>query len=443
MSLRDRMTDLADSVPVNPLPAGFAQRVRRRHRTRRVCAAGAVVLALLIGGYALSPALPPAPATGKPARQDPGLPAQVQPPSRWTADHREDPIGPAVALAVAGEAVPGYPRWGIDPSQTVNSLLVSLTGHAYRLLPGEVFLVSPDGRAVTFADGLLHDLATGARIGTVDPPVAYSENGRFLVFTQLSGMAYVRPLDTPDAAGQWRVATASDGRSPYLFAASPDGLRLAAGYGDGGVAVFQRDDASEEYYGSLDGRLGWRRTHDRTLLAGSAAWTPSGRVAVWRWAQSGSCDNDPRRRGWSGRPAPCPVSLGLLDAATGEQVSGPAYPLLDGGDWEVVGWRGDSAYATVSRGPDGARHVDLVRLDPGAAGPVTLVTTPPGTYRLLVATDYLDRIRPAGAPESGFNGRMAWGWAARALVLCGIPLLLVALPVWLLRWRRRRRAAAR
>jgi hypothetical protein len=91
---------------------------------------------------------------------------------------------------------------------------------------------------------------------------------------------------------------------------------------------------------------------------------------------------------------------------------------------------------------DGAvSSLQLIRLDPGAEEPATLLTAPHGITALTVAADYVDRPRPTGEPEFGFNRREAVGRSV-CLLPCVVPFLLaLAFVGWRARSRRRRRRA--
>ncbi|MDI1466324.1 SigE family RNA polymerase sigma factor [Catellatospora sp. KI3] len=229
-------------------------------------------------------------------------------------------------------------------------------------------------------------------------------------------------------------------------ALSADGDRVALASGSGETAVYQRDRTLPDLDGVGDATLLWRAALPRSQVSGSGAFTPEGRLAVVTYAEEqcwsllghGPVSAETRRR--------CAARVELLDAATGEPVPGSFPVVPEALGMEVVGWHGGSAYA-VRPGLYGRERADLIRLDPGAAEPVVVLDTPPGTSSLAVATAYLGSSRAAGAADTGFDWSAAGWHALWWLVVVGVPLIVLSTPVVLVvalvRRLRRRRARRR
>ncbi|HZN18345.1 MAG TPA: hypothetical protein VFB84_09205 [Micromonosporaceae bacterium] len=196
----------------------------------------------------------------------------------------------------------------------------------------------------------------------------------------------------------------------------------------------------------LDGRLsvyrrggapGWSRITGQNPIAGRAAWRADRALAVWERSDV-SCPACPERV----TPYPSTWRLTFLNGSTGEPLPATGYPVLRSAlGAGVVAWRGDTAYAIVtystSRSASGdasAGGIELVRLVPGAAEPQTVLTAPPGTTSMGVATDYVDTLRPTGSPETGVNMSEVLGRTVTT-ALCLAPLV-VPLLIWVFLRRR-------
>jgi dipeptidyl aminopeptidase/acylaminoacyl peptidase len=204
-------------------------------------------------------------AIGAPVPVDPGhpatLPPQFAPYSRWTADVTSAPVGRAIALYT--QHCPGCETW---QSETI---LVGADSDTYRQLSGPG-LLSPDGRQVAQpatppALNLL-DLSTGETRAVATPlqpvsSVAWSPDGRYILYTILDHDAAVLDLSTG------RSVDLPGSGQPVLAAFAPDSQRIAIEVGRA-IEVFTVDGQSVR---SLP--LG-----EAMDLAGSAAWSPDGRL---------------------------------------------------------------------------------------------------------------------------------------------------------------------
>jgi hypothetical protein len=425
MSLRDHLNDLAGLAPTPALPSGFANRVRRRHRWRQAAAAAAVLVLLTVPvAYFMRPG-----PDAQPAATDPALPDRLAAPPWWTADAVERPIG-AAAAAFTGDSVPGRALLEIDAYNPATAL-TGLNDDTYRILHEDGRLLSPDGRYLIVGhDKRPYDLGTGRPLSDIRDVQAISADGRF----------YANGHSVYRWDGSVELWNYRGGGDVVAAAVSADGNQVASTNASGEIAVHRRDPAARDEWGVDGATLMWRSSLPLSLIAGTGAFTPDGQLAVLTYAST-PC--------WSllGRgPVPaeavqrCTARVELLDATTGTPVA-RSYPVVTGAlGMQVVGWRGDTAYATRS-GDYGNPRADLIRLDPETSEPVVVMDTPPGTSSLTVATAYLGSSRPAGSVDTGFSWSAAADQALWWAVVAGIPVAVLVgmVTVVVQRSRRRRR----
>lgn len=461
MRLQRLLHELAEEAPAGAVPAGLFDRARRRRR-RRWSAALAAVVVLLLSGYAVVPAS----RTGQRVAEGPaGLPDRLVMPPWYTETLDRSPNGPASVVFDGEDHAQADDddvklAWWRDGYTVFPTVVVGLTGDTYRIArvpytagPYSAGLeLSPDGRYLLNEDGIV-DLTTGETrpLPQVAGPAWYewSADGRWLVYDeQRPGEHRVVVYSWPSLRVEWEIRDVRPATRSRALLMS-DSVRRRALSPDGSMLAIQ--DVGELWVYRRDGTVLWRRDMQHEELAGPAAWRGDGRLALLRRALPvcPACPEQPEN------PYPVARSLAFVDGVTGVPAAAPGYPLVELTlGLRVVAWRGDSGYAIVAstRGlpaapPPGVsqsvsiERVTLVRLDPGAAGPRTLLTAPAGVRDMNVATDYVDAIRPAGEVAAGVNvseivGRVVTG------ALCLAPFLLPVVGLLLWRWRRRRRGRA-
>jgi hypothetical protein len=229
----------------------------RRLRLVWVFVLAVVLAAVGLVGYQRAIGAPVAVDRGRPAT----LPPRFAPYSRWTAEVTSAPIGRAIALYTQH-----CPACGSSDAETI---LVGADGDTYRQLTGGG-LLSPDGQQVARPAALsamdLLDLGTGDTRSVATPlqplkPIAWSPDGRYILYTIHEHDAAVLDLSTG------RSVDLPGSGQPDLAAFAPDSRRMAIEVGRA-VRVFTVD-------GQLERSLPLAEAMD---LAGSAAWSPDGRL---------------------------------------------------------------------------------------------------------------------------------------------------------------------
>jgi len=395
----------------------------------------------------------------------------------WQATVQQAPPGRA-ALLLGGD---GLGLRGIDLLDHEGKVAVVGRDGSYRMLlyhgaavvPGEDVLLSPDGRYVvqSFVAGgprgflVVTDLTDGTSRALPGPqgrdccgqPVAWAPDGRAVLALELPrepigwdpitqiGVLPARPVlinlesksATPllDTVGDvHRLRTAS------LAAFSPDGKRIALRAGD------------QLHLVDRAGRTLWTATlGERRHLAGLGAFSPDGtRIAtVTLDGCLRSCDTAAlASRTWH---------VGYLDAATGQDTSGPAVDTVRGMALRVLGWRGGTDLVALryqpergaySEGPVGwndtgwweTGEVTLVALRPGG-GTEILIDSPGEILAMDVPRDLLEAGRFGGPshPPAPFPARPV---ILAVLVPAAVPVIAAVCGL-LLWWRRRRRRSPR
>jgi hypothetical protein len=416
-TLRDGLRDIADVAPRLAVPAGLYDRARRTRRRRQALALSAAlaVLAVTTLGLYGSPQRRSAPPASP---SEAGLPSRVAAPPAYTLDVATHPDGPATVVYDGGEQTHREPLTGNDDYP----LVVIGTSDRYRLYHREewddpipdapMFLLSPNGHYVLQADSLaagpnwasfVLDTTTGkTTVRRTGVPLAWSPDSRFAVFadfamTDGTATAELQVVAMPSGTVMWQSPVSPRlGYTGFLTAAvSPDGTALAVLDGPE-LHVYRKADA--QWHSVLD------TTHtDLTTqeLAGPAAWTPDGQDVVAFDAGHGT--------------------LTRLDATTGHTAGGTPLPALgrqpdQAVSDRIIGWRGGTPIVT-----EGNRIVLL-------SNPVrTLITAPPGTIDLQVATDRLALpFRDPGSPDGG-SVIQRYSPVVRVWVLVALALLAVVL----------------
>ncbi len=325
------------------------------------------------------------------------LPDRLSYPAWRTPSAAQDPGG-AASVVMTGSQLP------FTRIQDTNAAALIGRG-GYRMTPrspldeihpGEQLLLSPDGRAVFYNEGLiapfgtahLQDLTTGRVLDVTLPAhrdaLAWLPGGRGLVLSpgldvgsaDLGvwdlAMGTYRPIaDAPINTGAG-VGTAllPDG---FAVAVSPDATRLAWQLGPR-LRISRIDDGRQLLNLTLP---------TGTTLGGKGAWTPDGRsLAVTELARG--------HNRWQ---------VSLLDAATGQRVAAPGFtPVRDALALRTLGWRADGELLAVAFRPErGARpplgertyfeyvrRADLVGLRPGRS-PRTVLRAPSQVLAIDVA----------------------------------------------------------
>ncbi|MET7426465.1 hypothetical protein [Dactylosporangium sp. NPDC005555] len=464
--LRATLRELGERMPPARLPGTAWRQGRRQRRRGRIVAA--VVVALLCVTAAVVPGLhaEPGPAAGVPA-----IPRGVELPYFWQATVDMAPPGQAGVLF-------GGDGWGLtgDPfEQEGGKLAVVGRDGTYRMLrypddmlrAGQDVRLSPDGNLVAqsmLTGGppgwlVVTDLRTGRSRGYGEGAPAccfeiaawrpdsgavlvlhnigdFGESGRSAqyILVDLAGGTQT-PVDDIFArdpvASAWVAAFAPDGRG---FVAT----RPAA---DGGTELRAYDHT---------GRRLWTRTLTaRQRLAGAGAYTPDGAgVALLNidGCATGCGRDELTARRWQ---------VSYLDAATGEDRSGPALPVVTGAAVRALGWH-DGALVVVRHeleddvlsgddetGWTPTRHVSVLTLRPD--GTVAVVLDPPdGVTSIDIAQDLLRDGRFGGPVPDPAVLPARWSVLAQVSLCLLVPLLVVAAAVVaIVRAVRRRRPAVR
>jgi hypothetical protein len=266
---------------------------------------------------------------------------------------------------------------------------------------GEDLLLSPDGRylagradleGVRFGEtapdwqsaaGIM-DLTTGeVRTYRHGPPVAWSPDGRLLIGISQSLVGRRCPCKLLDPVSGAVTAVGASGATSVAF--SPDGRRLAIQV-DSKLKIVDLSAEAETTVADLG--VGW-------LLAGPGAWSPDGRLGVWR-----STDCAPS----------CPAGvadfrLSFVDILDGS-VHESALDLVRGVTASLLGWQvdGDAVvvimWTALAPGGPHAGPPQVVALAP-RGGRTELVTLPTGADRVDIARDLLDRF--GATPRSGWD----------------------------------------
>jgi hypothetical protein len=410
--LRTALRQSAEAAPTVEVPPGLFLRARRRYRQRRALALLAtvgIVALLVFGVYPRVDRAPAQPAQPAP----PGLPTRLVHAPGFTAPLRRAPLDRAVAVFAgpgSGESVlfgDSFPLTVVGPADQYRVYQRPEWTSPSSAVP--TFLLSPDGRSLLMShspsDGssdprtrVLDTRSGGTRELTGGAPLAWAPDGARAILVDGSVFRVVE-------VGTGRVdesVTVTAARSPGRVSAalSPDGTRLA----------IQLDDSVQLYQ---DGALLWRTEVTASWLAGAAAFTPAGDVAVFS----------------------VPDELHILAGTSGAPLTSQRYPSLptmradQPPTARLVAWRdGVPVVVTSNR--------VLLLSEPAAV----LLTAPTDVGELEIATDTL--LRPAataGRPHPGpflvrFGTLLKIGAVA-------VPLLILA--AFLARRLRRRVRSAR
>ncbi|MEV6816551.1 hypothetical protein [Micromonospora sp. NPDC051296] len=473
--VRYALRDLGERMPAARL-ASDPWLVGRRQRRRAARRTGVVaVVAVLVGVLGLFAVLRGSGAGTMPAAAGEGVPARISLPWMWQATVEQDPPGPASVLFGGG----GFGLRGIDFVDHEGKIAVVGRGGDYRMLlygghestAGEGVQLSPDGRYVAHNPGDdwltvtdLTDASDRAYSGPPDSdccasPIAWSRDGGTLVVLdstveslddryrriwESGSSVYGQPVTLSrltlvdlgtgttrvllDGLGDWESL-----RTASLAAFSPDGMRIAATVGNR-LSLLDRD-----------GRTLWSRDlGPRRKLAGHGAFTADGsRIAV---TDLEGCLLDCDTAALAART----WTVTWLDAATGQDVTGPTLAPVQGQALRALGWRLGTDLVAVRYEAGGGMiegagwndtgywesgRVQLIALRPDGTTEV-LVDPPDEVWSLDVARDLLE-AGAFGAPATEPRP-----FPARPLILLVAvpPALLVAVVVGvLLLWRRHRR----
>jgi hypothetical protein len=429
MNVRTALHTVADEACPARLPHDLWARGRRRRRRRIAGAALALfAVALLLPLTVASAGRPEAPADGRPT-----VPSRVQTPLMFQATAVSSPPGAATVIVTAPGGFGAIDMFG----GYEDSALVVGTSGSYRMVrhidgfaAGESILLSPDGRylagdwafesswrtGVGAAATVVMDLKTGRlRTYRAGAPIAWFPDGTRLLTT--TGTLQMLHLDTGAVDDLGLRHDPTNGAS---VAVSPDGRQAV-------VQNWPRLDV-------LD--LDTHRVHtltdlsDRGTLAGPGAWTPDGRIAIWRCTPT--CHGAAR----------ADVTLTYLDAANGVEARGPSLPGVAGS--RLLGFQTDGdaiviRFATTDTpsrpdAPDvtspSTGHPEVIALRPDGRTTV-LVSLPATASRVDVATDLLERF---GATPPSPPARFA-DWLRPQT---GKLLFIVAVIAAIYGWRRRR-----
>ncbi len=418
--LRAALRQTAEAAPPVAVPPGLFVRARRRHRRRQALALAATVAVVALLVFGVYPWLDRVPA--QPAQSAaPGMPTRLVHAPALTAQLRRAPLDRAVAVFAGPDSQESEPFGDSFPLTVVGPAdgyrVYQRPELAVESPTGPAFLLSPDGRHLlmphTPPDGssipstLVLDMRTG---GTWElaggAPLAWSPDGTRAILAA--------PATDPSDGMVFRVVefatrhvdqsvTVSGGVNPRRISAAlaPDGSRLAVQVGD----------FIQLYQGSTPL---WRIEVTGSWLAGAAAFTPTGDVALFS----------------------VPDELRVLAAATGAPLTSRRYPSLptmradEPPTARLVAWRdGVPVVVTSNRGAwgDGVPLVvtgDRVVL---LSEPVAvLLTAPDDIFELDIATDTL--TRPAATPGRPHAGPFLVRFGA--LLIAGAltaPLVLLAL----------------
>jgi hypothetical protein len=331
----------------------YAGSLRQARRGRRRAAA---VWAMLVAVVALA-----VPLTLQPAGPEPDGGAVTLPDRLALPAFGSRGVG---GLGAASAVFSGYGgRFGPWFDENDTYALVGATAEDYRTIRSpyayDQVKLSPDGTLLALPDRLV-ELRTGAERPLPGLPLAWSPDG-----TRIAIAAdRVRIIDVTGGAGTDLGPLDQESAAAW----SPDGSRLAFEAGDR-VEVREATGRTVTTFGLPSG----------ARLLGKGAWTPDGRaVAV--------TDSD---RAWEPR---------WFDPATGQEVTGPALPAIDGEIFGggILGWRPDgTALAFID-----AHQPRLLALTPGAAQPVPAMILP-GQLNYLDLTEQVMRsggVREGDAP---------------------------------------------
>jgi hypothetical protein len=413
-SFRAALRETAETAPPIAVPPGLFARARRRHRQRQALALLATValVALLVFGVYPQLQRPPAqPAQPAP----PGLPTRLVHPPLFTAALGRAPLDRAVAV-FAGRDSNESPIFGdsfpltiVGPGDRYRSYERPMWGSISTATP--TFVLSPDGRYLLMLDvdldsaggqqTLVLDLRTGrTRVLIGGGPLAWAPDGTRAILvthpTDPNEAIVFRVVEVATGNVEQSVPAAGGLTADLLSAAlSPDRSRLAIQVGNE-VQLYQ------------GGALLWRTEVTACWLAGPAAFTPTGDLALLR----------------------VPNEVRVLSGTTGAQLSSQPYATLStmragqSPTARVVAWRDGVPIAVT------ASRVMLL------SEPATvLLTAPADTSELDIATDTLTRpAATAGHPHAGpllvrFRTPLRVG-------MVGLALLLLVFGAWLLVRRR-------
>jgi hypothetical protein len=404
--LRVALRETAEAAPPIGVPTGLFLRARRRHRRHQAIALAATVAVAALLVFGVYPRLDGTPAQpAEPAQ--PGLPTSLVHAPVWPAQLRRAPLDEAVALFAGRESRESlltggdsFPLTVVGPTDQYRVYQRPEWSPASSAIP--TFLLSPNGRYVLMPH-FLTDGSGGQRTRVLDvrtgdtreliggAPLAWAPDGTraILVARSEDPAGPIAFLVTDPATGHvdWSVSVIPGARSEPLSAAlSPDGTRLAVQVGDD-VRLYQGSTPQ------------WRTKVTGSWLAGAAAFTPTGDVAL----------------------VSVPGELRVLAGTSGAPLTGQRYPPLSAVRADqpptvrLVAWR-DGVPVLVM----GDRVVLLS--DPTAV----LLTAPDDTGELDIAIDTLGRpATTPGRPHAGpFLARFRTPLIAGVLA---VPLIVLAL----------------
>lgn len=438
---------VAGQIPAPVLPPDLWRRGRRRRRLRVAAAAGCALVAAVAA--TLLVAVPVGHRDGAdtaPAEAPRTIPSVVYAPLFLQRSVRTSPNGPA-ALVVSGEgSLRGSDVFGGVEGRTLvvggdgrNRMLNSVdegeVGDRYHLSPDGRYLAAPgpvDGAwAAGYDSTSVVDLTTGrVRAYRGGLPLGWTRDGRFLLLDRRPAADGLAVLDVGSGAVRTLAADAGRDVRGRFTAFSPDGSRVVLGLGSVLAVVDLASGASQP---RID--LGPRR-----VLAGSGAWTPDGRIAVWEIVSgcTGPCEMP--------FPETGEFRLRFVDPVTGADVPGPAFVTLSGQLPRLLGWLPDGGAVVETYRPgvqppaaqgDGPR-LRVVALEP-AGGSRELIRLPADAHHVDVARDLLESGRFGG--KSSLGARLLDWLAGTAgdLIVAALVLALGVLAIRALRRRARRR----
>jgi hypothetical protein len=400
--LRERLESIADDMPPPLLPDDLWQRGRRLRRRARTIAVGCAVLIVALAAVA-APGWPRVMPQRLPVGDAPeSVPGRVYLPL-WPfhAQARDAPPGPAALMYQTGSGRRGgmvVGRNGEYRFETASG--ADDVGYLARL--------SPDGRYLA-TDGGIIDLSTGRRIRFRGSRLVWSADGTLLSTFMDSGRVALtnpatgvsRELETGGPVR--RAAFSPDGRSVVLSMIELDSIRdaylVALDLSDG--RVIWRVSTSAPPYGTL------------TTLAGPAAWTSDGRIALLDY---GHCTDTCDLR----------AKLRYIDAQTGTDLPGTPIDLPGTNLPRLIASRPGEGLVVVV---DERSHpvVVFVRAD---GTRVTLLDPP----REVTGIDIPRRLAEAGQFGGPSKRPAPWPVDPRLWILVAVILVMLA-PLRHLIWR--------
>jgi hypothetical protein len=401
--LRERLETIADDMPPPRLADDLWLRGRRLRRRARAIAVGCAVVIVLLAAVAAPGwpyVLPDRPL--QPGDAPESVPGRVYLPL-WPfhAQVRDAPPGPAALMYQTGSGRRGgmvVGRNGEHRFETTSG--TDDVGYLARL--------SPDGRYLA-TDGGIIDLTTGRRIRFRGNRLVWSPDGTLLsTFVDPGRVALTNPATGVshelETGGPVRYAAFSpDGRSVVLFVIEIDSIRtgslVALDVSDG--RVIWRVSTSAPPYGTA------------TTLAGPAAWTPDGRIALLDYSHcTDTCD--------------LRAKLRYIDAQTGTELPGTPIDLAGTGLPRLIATRpGEGLVVVVHE----RTHPVVVLVRPDGTR-VTLLDPP----REITGIDIPRRLAEAGQFGGPSRRPAPWPVDPRLWILIGVVLVMLT-PWRRLIWR--------